>query len=86
MTKNSKPDENAEVIRRLDAIIRMFIELAKRLDDGFEDQDALRALYSAGLTPSEIARIAGLKSRTSVARQLYARKAEKRGTRKIDNK
>jgi hypothetical protein len=42
-------------------------------EEGITVPDAVRVLYSAGLRPTEIARILGLKNATSVAPYLYSK-------------
>jgi hypothetical protein len=70
MTKNQQ-NENDDVKRRLDALIRMNIEMNKLLNKDFTDTLAANTLKSVGLTPTEIARIFGKESRTDVAGLLY---------------
>lgn len=65
-------------IKRLDAIIRLLIELNKiRPKDAeeFNEASAARLLKSVDLTPTEIAKILGKKSRTDVTSYLYTKKA-----------
>jgi len=71
MTKNQKNDKDDDVKRRLDALIRMNIEMNKLLNKEFTDTLAANTLKSVGLTPTEIARIFGKESRTDVAGLLY---------------
>jgi len=85
----SKPDSqlstNADVIKRLDALIRLFIEMNKPSDKRkFTEGDAARLLKSVDLTPTEIAKILGKNSATHVAPYLYAKKkpAEKNNQEK----
>jgi len=76
-------DSDAEVAnasgvqRRLDALIRLLIEILTRKDSSLELGDAIRALKSAGLTPSEISKILG-KERTDVNWALYGSKSKRR--------
>jgi hypothetical protein len=69
------------VTRRLDALIRLFIEMNKEKKAGekFNDTIAARILKSAGLTPTEIAKILGKKSAQDVSSYLYPKKNQNRG-------
>jgi len=63
------------LIKRLDALIRLFIEMNK--PEGkkeFNETVAARILKSLGLTPTEIAKILGKKSATDIAPYLYPKK------------
>jgi len=64
------------VAKRLDALIRLFIEMnkEKKEKEKFDEATAARILKSVGLTPTEIARILGKKSATDVAQYLYPKK------------
>ncbi len=73
---NQKIESRDSIIVRLDALIRLLIEINKG-KDGFSDATAARALRSAGLTPTEIAKILGKKSATDVAPYLYSKKKTK---------
>lgn len=73
--KNKISDE--EFLRRLDVIIRLLIELNKKLDEKFDMATIVKILKSLGLAPTEIAKILGYKSRTSVASFLYSKKKGK---------
>lgn len=65
------------VANRLDALIRLFIEMNKpNGEEKFSEATAARILKSTGLTPTEIARILGKKSATDVAPYLYPKKKE----------
>ena len=56
---------------KLNAIIRLLIELNKNMNEGkFSIKSAAKMLHSIGLPPKEIADILGYKSRTSVAKYL----------------
>lgn len=69
---------NADGIqRRLDALIRVLIEILTHKDTSLELGEAIRALNSAGLTPSEIRRILG-KERTDINWALYGSKSKRR--------
>ncbi len=59
---------------RLDAIIRLLIESKNpKNKNGITEPEAARILYSAGLEPTEIAKILGLKSKSSVGSYLYGK-------------
>lgn len=63
--------------RRLDAVIRLLIEMNKtkpKNAEEFTEGDAARLLKSVDLTPTEIAKILGKKSRTDVTYCLYGKK------------
>lgn len=73
--ETKKPFENDPITNRLDALIGLLIEVnnprcAKKFNEGV----AARILKSAGLTPTEIAKILGKKSATDVAPYLYPKK------------
>lgn len=70
MTKKSTEAKRDDVQIRLDAIIRLMIEVGKGKEP-MTDSIAARALNSVGLTPTEIARILGKKSATDVSPYLY---------------
>jgi hypothetical protein len=61
------------ILVRLDALIRLLVETMKG-KDGFTEASAARALRSAGLTPTEIAKVLGKKSATDIAPYLYAKR------------
>jgi hypothetical protein len=73
--ENKKQAKNDPIENRLDALIALIIEVnnprkAKKFNEGV----AARILKSAGLTPTEIAKILGKKSATDVAQYLYPKK------------
>jgi hypothetical protein len=69
------------VSKRLDALIRLFIEMNKpEGKEKFNEAVASRILKSAGLTPTEIAKILGKKSATDVSQYLYPKKGMKKDT------
>jgi hypothetical protein len=73
--KNGVSDKRDPTTKRLDCIIRLFIEVLKNSDKkSFNDGSVSRVLFSAGLTPSEIALILGKKSYTDIAPYLYSKK------------
>jgi len=66
---------NEAVVKRLDALIRLFIEMNKpeakrKLNEG----DAVRLLKSVDLSPTEIAKILGKNSATDISPYLYPKK------------
>lgn len=68
----SKPDP---IEKRLDALIRLFIEMNKpKVKEDFNEGTAARLLQSVDFSPTEIAKILGKKSRTDVAQYLYEKK------------
>lgn len=73
--KNNNSFEQS-FLMRLDALIRLQIELNKEKDN-FNEAVAARLLKSVGLTPTEIAKILGKKSATDVAPYLYQKKKVK---------
>lgn len=65
-------DKDAKVTKRLDALIRLFIEMNKsKTKKEFNNGTAIRILKSVGLAPTEIAKILGKKSRTAISGYLY---------------
>jgi hypothetical protein len=68
--------EDDPIAKRLDALIRLFIEVNKerREKEKFNEPAAARILYSVGLTPTEIAKILGKKSAQDVSPYLYPKK------------
>jgi hypothetical protein len=77
-SQSKKKTEVDPVTNRLDALIRLFIEMNKpKSQEKFNEATAARILKSSGLTPTEIAKILGKKSATDVAPYLYPKKKEK---------
>ena len=76
MKKNlSQAELNQAIIKRLDALIRLYIETSKpETKLKFGEGDAIRLLNSVDLTPTEIARILGKKAATDVSYALYPKK------------
>ncbi len=73
--KPPKSNGNQNLTRRLDVIIRLLLEVMFSMKDAkFNQGTASRTLNSVGLTPTEIARILGKKSRGDIAGYLYKRK------------
>jgi ketopantoate hydroxymethyltransferase len=74
-----KKKENDKIAKRLDGILYLLVEIAATLNQKYKKKShfkshSVKVLNSIGLTPTEIARILGYKSRTSVASHLYKRK------------
>jgi hypothetical protein len=62
-------------IKRLDALIRLFIEVNKpKGKKKFNEATTARLLRSVGFRPTEIVRILGKKSVTNIAPYLYSKK------------
>ena len=77
MTKNEEDNlvTNEAVLKRLDALIRLFIEMNKPDNKGkLNEGEAARLLKSVDLTPTEIAKILGKNSATDVSPFLYPKK------------
>ena len=71
-----EPSERRDaVVIRLDALLRLFVEINKG-ENGLSEPSAARILKSAGLTPTDIAKIFGKKSATGVAPYLYQKKTK----------
>lgn len=69
-----------EIIKRLDVIAYLLIEIIVSLPTKKQKKrsEIVRVLKNLGLTPTEIARILGYKSRTSIANMLYSKSAKKK--------
>lgn len=75
--KKQKGEATDPTTKRLDALIRLFIEMNKpEAGKKFSEAEAARILKSVGLTPTDIAKILGKKSATDVAPYLYPKKKE----------
>lgn len=72
--KQNEEDVRDPITKRLDALIRLFIEMNKSEQKTFNEAEAARLLKSVDLTPTEIAKIFGKKSATDVAPYLYPKK------------
>ncbi|PIN84697.1 MAG: hypothetical protein COV47_06025 [Candidatus Diapherotrites archaeon CG11_big_fil_rev_8_21_14_0_20_37_9] len=72
------------LVKRFDALIRLFIETNKINNEKFNDGIAARLLKSVDLTPTEIAKILGKKSATDVAPYLYPKKKNNKTGEKND--
>jgi hypothetical protein len=77
------------ITKRLDALIRLIIEMNKpKGKEKFSEGVAARLLRSVDLSPTEIARILGKKSRTEISQYLYDKKrqsAEKDEPEQMEN-
>jgi len=84
MTKDASQTElNRGIIKRLDALIRLYIETSKpEKKIKFSEAEAIRLLKSVDLTPTEIAKIFGKKSATDVSYALYPKKEKSEEKRK----
>ena len=74
--EKSKDNQNSidSIEKRLDALIRLFIEMNKPdKKKNFTEAEAARLLKSVDLTPTEIAKILGKKSATDVSKYLYVK-------------
>mgnify|MGYP001108501249 CR=1 FL=1 len=78
MDKKQRKERTTDPItKRLDALIRLFIEMNKpEAKEKFTETVAVRILRSVELTPTEIAKILGKKSATDIAPYLYPKKKE----------
>jgi hypothetical protein len=73
--KQEQASNDEPIARRLDALIRLFIEVNKPdAKKEFTEGAAARILQSVRLTPTEIARVLGKKSATDVSKYLYSKK------------
>jgi len=82
-TRKTEKEPQDPVIRRLDALIRLFIEMNKpKAKEEFNEGTAARLLKSVDFSPTEIAKILGKKSRTDVAHYLYDKATQKNGAAK----
>jgi hypothetical protein len=71
----SQTELNQAIIKRLDAIIRLYIETSKpEKKMKFSESEAIRLLGSIGLSPTEIAKILGKKAATDISYALYPKK------------
>jgi len=75
----TKKKETDPIANRLDALIRLFIEMNKpKSQEKFSEATAARILKSSGLSPTEIAKILGKKSATDVSQYLYPKKKKEK--------
>jgi len=85
-TKAVKKDPYASINTRLDAILRLQLETMNDKKKKFNDATAVRTLNSAGLTPTEIAKILGKKGGSSaVSAYLYSKSKKKKSKQDEDN-
>jgi hypothetical protein len=74
------------ITKRLDALIRLFVEMNKpKGREEFNEAVAARLLKSVDLTPTEIAKILGKKSRTDITHYLYDKKTQPKAKDKQSN-
>jgi hypothetical protein len=88
MAKKKEPKQeevNGPVVKRLDALLRFYIETNKGRE-GFTEAGAARILQSLGFTPTEIAAVLGKKSRTQVSKYLYSKKSKGTKKSKVESK
>lgn len=72
--QRQEPDVDP-VTKRLDALLRLLIEMNKPEGKGnFTEATAARLLKSAGLTPKEIASILGKSRATDLSKYFYSNK------------
>lgn len=72
MVKNEEQRNPTD--RRLDALIRLLVEVNKDRGKKLSEPEAALILTSAGLTPTEVAKILGKKSATQISSYLYGKK------------
>jgi len=74
MNENKETELSKDaLISRLDALIRLIIEINKE-KEGFSEKHFARVLHSTGLTPTEIAKILGKNKASDVSPYLYTKK------------
>ena len=71
---NKQNKENEELVKRLDALIRLIYETNVDKEKKLDKTSFVNILNSVGLTPLEIAKIIGKKSATDVSPYLYKKK------------
>ena len=77
-TLRKNNDKDDAVSKRLDALIRLVAEtLHDKNNIKIPKADVVRMLNSAGLTPTEIAKIYGKKQGSSVSNALYKKKSKR---------
>lgn len=83
VSKN-KQEPYEPITKRLDALIRVILEtLYDKKDKKFNEATAARMLKSAGLTPTDVAKILGKKDATAVAPYLYPKGKKNKRTKKL---
>jgi hypothetical protein len=80
--KNKKVDKRDAVTKRLDAIIRLYLENYRIANKDFTEKDAAVLLNSSGLTPTEIALVLGKKSKDAISPYLYSKESGKQNRKK----
>jgi hypothetical protein len=80
--KSKREDKRDPSVKRLDAILRLSIEIQRIANSGFTEKDAAILLNSVGLTPTEIAVILGKKSKDAINPYLYGREKKKKQSKK----
>jgi len=72
-------NQNEKIIKRLDAIIGLLLDLIKRKDRKLSERDKIEALYRRDFGVGEIGVILG-KDSTKISKQLYfVKKKRKKG-------
>jgi len=75
LSKKQETITTESVTKRLDALIRLFIEANKpKSSEKFNEGTAARLLKSLDFTPTEIAKLLGKESRTDITCYLYPKK------------
>jgi hypothetical protein len=75
VSKRKQKEETDPVVKRLDAIIILFIEINKpETKKELNDVVVARTLHSVGLTSTEIAKMMDKKSPSDVAPYLYQKR------------
>lgn len=83
--KENEKDPYESINKRLDALIRILVEvLNDKKSERFNKTALVRLLNSAGLTPTEIAKIMGKKDRRAVSPHLYSKPKKKNKERLND--
>lgn len=84
--KNENKDPYSSINRRLDALTRILLETLYEKKKKFNEGVAVRTLHSAGLTPTEIAKILGKKGgATDVSVYLYQKSSKKKKSKKSED-
>lgn len=73
MAKKKKEDLRDPLTKRIDALIRIMIEMNRSEKTSITDGFAARMLHSSGLSSSEIALILGKKSATDLNQYIYSK-------------
>ena len=83
-SKAVKKDPYASINTRLDAILRLQLETLSNKKKKFNDATAVRTLHSAGLTPTEIAKILGKKGGSSAVSVYLYSKTKKKKSKQVE--